>query len=205
MNHEADGGNHDEHQYGDWAQTETDVEGEQLSKLQPCEIKYGNSWVHTCRGITTHCKEVLVCCIDRHREYTAHQYGTDECCYRSFHLHTHKSQNQEAQEWQKKYQKCIIVFHCLLEFHVFNTVHLVTVIVAVNVDNNSERYGCLGCCYSDREQCEEETFQLSWEEDAVEHSEVQVGCIQYKLDGDEHGNEVTACTEAIDSDEEQEC
>ena len=42
-------------------------------------------------------------------------------------------------------------------------------------------------------------------EDAVEHSEVQVGCIQYKLDGDEHGNEVTACTEAIDSDEEQEC
>ena len=48
VNHEADGGNHDEHQYGDWAQTETDVEGEQLSKLQPCEIKYGNSWVHTC-------------------------------------------------------------------------------------------------------------------------------------------------------------
>ena len=35
MNHEADGGNHDEHQYRDWAQTETDVEGEQLSKLQP--------------------------------------------------------------------------------------------------------------------------------------------------------------------------
>ena len=48
VNHEADGGNHDEHQYRDWAQTETDVEGEQLSKLQPCEIKYGNSWVHTC-------------------------------------------------------------------------------------------------------------------------------------------------------------
>ena len=37
----------------------------------------------------------------------------------SFHLQTHNSQNQEAQEWQKKYQKCIIVFHCLLEFHVF--------------------------------------------------------------------------------------
>ena len=63
----------------------------------------------------------------------------------------------------------------------------------------------LDCCHSEREQCEEETFQLSWKEDAVEHSEVQIGCIQYKLDGDEHGNEVTACTEAIDSDEEQEC
>ena len=32
---------------------------------------------------------------------------------------------RSAQEWQKKYQKCIIVFHCLLEFHVFNTVHLI--------------------------------------------------------------------------------
>ena len=31
--HETDGGNHDEHQYGDWAQAETDVEGEQLSRL----------------------------------------------------------------------------------------------------------------------------------------------------------------------------
>ena len=30
-----------------------------------------------------------------------------------FHLHTRKSQNQEAQEWQKKYQKCITVIHCL--------------------------------------------------------------------------------------------
>ena len=29
--------------------------------------------------------------------------------------------------------------------------------------------------------------------------------IQYKLDGDKHSNEVTTCTEAIYSDEEQEC
>ena len=43
------------------------------------------------------------------------------------------------------------------------------------------------------------------EEDAVEHSEVEIGCIQHQLDGDEHGNEVTTSNKAIYSDEEQEC
>src|SRR5574344_162750 len=93
----------------------------------------------------------------------------------------------------------------LLEFHVFNTVHLVTVIVAVNINNNGQSHCCLGCTHSDREQCEEETFKLSREKNAVEDCKIQIYRVQYQFYRDKHGYKVTTCNEAKHSDKEQKC
>jgi hypothetical protein len=68
---------------------------------------------------------------------TAKKCRTDNASHRFFHLHARSPRRkaQESGEEVSKMNNCIPLF---LEFHVFNTVHLVTVIVTVNIDNNGQ-------------------------------------------------------------------
>ena len=58
--------------------------------------------------------------------------------------------------------------------------------IAVNVDNNRDSYGTLGCADADGEESHEESLELTGEEQTVESRKVQVDSVEHELYGDEH-------------------
>src|SRR3712207_8473554 len=68
----------------------------------------------SCSRISTNCKEILICRIKRHRKNAAQHNRSNKSSYRLLHLHSRKTNKQKAQEREKKYQKCITVFHFLI-------------------------------------------------------------------------------------------
>ena len=53
--------------------------------------------------------------------------------------------------------------------HFIEVLDLDILNVAVDVDNNSNSYRCFCCTHPNSKQGKEETFQLSWEEEAIEY------------------------------------
>ena len=71
----------------------------------------------------------------------------------------------------------------LLEFHVFDTVHLITMVITVNINNDGKCH-CRFCrTDSNREQSEEKAFKLSWEKETIEYCKIQINSVQYKFYG----------------------
>ena len=88
-----------------------------------------------------------------------------------------------------------------LEFELLQVADLNVADVAVDVDDDGDRHGRLGRRDADGEHCEEEAFELSREEEAVEDGEVDVGRIEDQLHGDEHRQQVAAREESVDARE----
>ena len=71
--------------------------------------------------------------------------------------------------------------------------------VSVDVDDNRNRYRSFGRTDPDGEQGKEETFQLSREQEAVEHGKVNIDRVQNQFHADEHGQQVTSGKEPVDA------
>ena len=205
MNHERHRRDDDEHHHRDWRQAEADVESQQLRELHPCEIEDRHSGEESVSA-SAYDKEIFISRIKAHSPQHTKHCSADDTGNGLLHLHTEQPQEQEAQEWKEKNQKCITVFHCLmcvLEFHVFNAVHLVTMIVTVNIDDNSQGNSCLCSADTYREEREESSLKLSGEEQAVEDCKVQIDGVQHQLYGDEHSHKVAVCDKAKHANEEK--
>ncbi len=105
MNHERDCGDNDEHHHRDRRQTETDVERQQVSELQPSEVEHGHGRIKSRGSVSAHCKEIFVSRVETHAPQYAKHCSSYESSHGLLHLHTEQSQDQEAQEREKKYQK----------------------------------------------------------------------------------------------------
>ena len=76
--------------------------------------------------------------------------------------------------------------------------------VAVDIDDNGNRYCSFRCTNPNGEQSEEETFQLSREQEAVEYGKVDVYRIQNQFHADKHGQQVASGKKTIDADKHHE-
>lgn len=103
MNHKRHGGDDDEHHHGDRCQTESDVERQQVSELQPREVEHRHGRIKSRGSVSAHCKEIFVSRVKTHAPQHTKHCRTDESGDGLLHLHTEQSQDQEAQEWEKKY------------------------------------------------------------------------------------------------------
>ena len=72
-------------------------------------------------------------------------------------------------------------------FHFIEVLDLNILHVTVDIDDNRNRYRCFGCTYPNGEQGEEETFELSRKEEAVEYGKVDVNRVQKQFHADKHG------------------
>ena len=77
--------------------------------------------------------------------------------------------------------------------------------IAVNINNNSHCNRRLRCTYTNTEQSKEKTFHLPRKEQAVEGSKINIDRIEYQLNGNQHGYQVTPCDETEHADEKQQC
>ena len=84
-------------------------------------------------------------------------------------------------------------------FHFIEVLDLNILHITVDVDDNRNRYRCFGRTYPNGKQGEEEAFELSWEEEAVEHGKVDVYRVQNQFHADKQGQSVTSGKEPVDA------
>ena len=88
-----------------------------------------------------------------------------------------------------------------LPLHLAQVLYLDVADVAVDVDDDGDGDGRLRGTHPDGEQREEEALERPGKEEAVEDHEVDVHRVEDQLDGDQHGQQVAARHEAVDSHE----
>ena len=84
-------------------------------------------------------------------------------------------------------------------FHFIEVLDLDILHVSVDVDDNRNRYRSFGRTYTDGKQGEEEAFELSREEEAVEDGKVDIDRVQNQFHADQHGQQVTSGKEPVDA------
>lgn len=71
--------------------------------------------------------------------------------------------------------------------------------MTIDIDHNGNGNGTFGRCNGNREDGKEETFVSTWEKEAIEDGEVEVGRIEHKFDAQQNGQRALAREEAIDA------
>ena len=89
----------------------------------------------------------------------------------------------------------------LLILQLVEVFHFDVAQIAVNVDDDRYGDGRLGRGDRYGEQREEEAFELSGKEIAVEHGEIDIHRIEDQLDRNEHGDQVTPRDESVHAGE----
>ena len=72
-------------------------------------------------------------------------------------------------------------------FHFIEVLDLNILHVSVDIDDNRNRYRGFCRTYPNGEQGEEEAFELSWEEEAVEDGKVYINRVQNQFHANQHG------------------
>jgi hypothetical protein len=74
--------------------------------------------------------------------------------------------------------------------------------VPVDVDDNGDGYGSLGCGNRDHDQTEKMAIKLIRIEKPVEYHKVDIDRIEDQFYGHQHGDQISSCQETVDADKE---
>ena len=83
--------------------------------------------------------------------------------------------------------------------HFIKVLDLNILHVTVDIDDDRNRYRCFGRTYPNGEQGEEEAFELSREEEAVEDGKVYINRVQNQFHANQHGQQVASGKEPVDA------